>query len=454
MDKHIVWSPQPKQAEFLSRWEDEALYGGAAGGGKSDALLAEATRQVHLPHYRGIIFRKTFPECSELIDRSIDMYLPAYPDAKFNDNKHCWTFPSGAKIFFGSMQHRSDRTKYQGKRFDFIGFDELTHFTWDEYSYMFSRNRSGGNGSRCYIRATCNPGGVGHEWVKSRFISGKVPLQTYYDEMHLNGKILRRSRVFVPSTVYDNPILLENSPDYLSALAALPESEKKALLFGDWNSFSGQVFTEFRDDPSHYRDRRFTHVIDPFEIPRHWRRYRSFDFGYSRPFSVGWWALSPEGTVYRYRELYGSTGEPNVGLKWTPVRIAEKIREIEETYERGQHIIGIADPSIWDQSRGSDGSVLAQMEKRGVYWDKGDNTRQAGKMQLHYRLNMDEEGYPSLYVFRTCKDFIRTIPALSYDPYDVEDINSQLEDHIYDETRYFLMAVNIRPPHHIERKSR
>ncbi len=168
---NIIWKPQPRQAAFLARGEYEALYGGAAGGGKSDALIAEALRQVHIPHYRAIIFRKTFPECRQLIDRSLAVYAAAYPKAKYNASQHVWVFPSGAKIYFGSMQHDSDKIKYQGQQYDFIGFDELTHFTWDEYSYLFSRNRPSGKGTRVYIRATTNPGGIGHGWVKERFIT-------------------------------------------------------------------------------------------------------------------------------------------------------------------------------------------------------------------------------------------------------------------------------------------
>ena len=158
----VVWRPQPRQAEFMSRPEPEALYGGAAGGGKSDALVIEALRQVHIPHYRALILRKTYPQLSDLVDKSQVYYHRAFPQAQYNATAHVWNFPSGAKIYFGSMQYTKDRTNYQGKAFDFIGFDELTHFEWEEYSYMMSRNRPTGPGTRVYMRATTNPGGIGH----------------------------------------------------------------------------------------------------------------------------------------------------------------------------------------------------------------------------------------------------------------------------------------------------
>ena len=230
-------------------------------------------------------------------------------------------------------------------------------------------------------------------------------------------------------------------------MGSLPEAERKALLYGDWNSFSGQVFAEFRNNPEGYESRRWTHVIKPFEIPKHWRRYRSFDFGYSKPFAVQWWAVDTEGRVYLYRELYGCTKEPDTGVKWEPSRIARKIKDIENEFEKGNTIIGIADPAIWDASYGEESSPANMMERHGIYFDKGDNTRLSGKMQMHYRMAFDEEGYPMLYVFDTCKDTIRTIPALVYDETRVEDVDTRGEDHLYDTARYFLMSdpIEARP---------
>lgn len=449
---NIVWQPQPKQAAFMARPEYECLYGGAAGGGKSDALLAEALRQIHIPHYRAIIFRKTYPQLSELIDRSRAIYGPAFPRARYNQTEHCWTFPGGAKIYFGSMQHTKDRINYQGKRYDFIAFDELTHFTWDEYSYMFSRNRPSGPGTRVYMRASTNPGGIGHGWVKDRFITAAPPLtpvEDHYDVPDPSGKLikLRRRRIFVPSTVFDNQKLLDNDPSYLANLAMLPEAERNALLYGSWDSFDGQVFREWRNDPQHYDDQRWTHVIDPFPIPKHWRIYRGFDFGYAKPFAVGWFAVDEDGRIYHIKEYYGCNGTPNTGVKLNPVEIAAGIREMEaeDPVLKGKQIVGIADPSIFDESRGESVARMMQRSPNFIYWQGGDNTRLAGKMQFHYRLAFDSEGMPMFQVFNTCKHFIRTIPTLVYDESKVEDINTDQEDHIYDMCRYVMMEHPLSP---------
>lgn len=460
MSRRVLWSPQPRQRAFQSRTEYEALYGGAAGGGKSDALLAEALRQVHIPHYRGILLRKTFPQLTDLVDRSREIYGRAERRARYNATAHCWTFPSGAKIYFGSMQHERDRYQYQGKRYDFIGFDELTHFTWAEYSYLMSRNRPGGPGTEVYLRATTNPGGVGHGWVKDRFISPAPPMTPIEDEYEVRTpagvQVLRRSRIFVPATVFDNERLLENDPGYLANLAMLPEAEREALLYGNWDSFDGQVFREWRDDPAHYGDRRWTHVVEPFKVPQGWTRYRGFDFGYSRPFSVGWYAVDYDGRVYRIGEYYGTGGAPNVGARMDPVEIAREIRRIEQEDEnlRGCTIHGVADPAIFDESRGE--SIAAMMEKSPnfVYFTRGDNTRLAGKMQLHYRLAFDEGGSPMFQVFSSCRHFIRTLPSLVYDDKRVEDVDTEGEDHAYDECRYVLMERPIAPRKHHERRAR
>lgn len=447
---NVVWQPQPRQAAFMERPEWEALYGGAAGGGKSDALVIEALRQVHIPHYKALILRKTFPQLAELIDKSLNYYPRAFNGARYNSSSHTWTFPSGAKIVFGSMQYTKDRLKYQGQAYDFVAFDELTHFSWEEYSYLFSRCRPNGPGTRCYIRSTANPGGVGHGWVKERFITAGKPMVPVWEDIHWrdpSGKEYRekRSRIFVPSSVFDNPALLENDPDYITRLASMPEAERNALLYGDWDSFSGQVFTEWRNDSEHYQDRTNTHVIDPFKVPDEWAIWCGLDWGYSKPFSVGWYAVDHERRLYRIREFYGCTGQPNVGVKMEPGEVARQIKRIEaeDPNLRGRRINRVGDPAIW----GSDGteSIGALMERERVYFEKGDHARIDGKMQLHHRLAFDENGWPMLYVFSTCKHFIRTVPNLVYDEKDVEDIDTDGEDHIYDELRYVCMKNPIAP---------
>lgn len=479
-DLNVIWQPQPKQIRFMERPEYECLYGGAAGGGKSDALLIEALRQVHIPHYRGIIFRKTYPQLTELIDRSQALYSLAFPKARYNDGKHCWTFPSGAKIFFGSMQYTKDRTNYQGKRYDFIGFDELTHFSWEEYSYMFSRNRpskkpKSKEKTRCYIRASTNPGGIGHGWVKARFIDAAepgTPIVEMVDVRLPDGstKTIKRDRVFIPATVFDNQALLDDNPDYLGSLALLSEKERNALLYGDWETFQGQYFSEFRTTPDHEKCKaagitveeakqqgRWTHVIPVFDMSagaqRGWTIYRSYDFGSAKPWSVGYYAIDYDSNMYRFMEIYGCTGVPNEGNRWTPDQQFKYIAEIERTHPwlKGRQIHGVADPSIWDGSRGI--SIADTAMSHGIYFTPGVNERIPGLQQCRYRLQFDENGYSRFYVFESCKEFIRTIPLQMHHQTNVEDIDSDLEDHICDEWRYCCMQHVIKPMQRVEQKA-
>lgn len=448
----VIWTPQPRQLAFMERPEYEALYGGAAGGGKTDTAIIELLRQVHIPHYKAILLRKTFPQLSEVIDRSRTLYKQIFPKARYNGTEHCWHFPSGAQIYFGSMQHTQDRINYQGKAYDVVIFDELTHFTWDEYSYMFSRNRPTGPGTDVYIRATTNPGGVGHGWVKDRFITAAPPMTTIWEKRKIiddkgNAITVSRDRIFVPATVFDNQELLKNNPEYLASLSMMPEADRNALLYGSWDSFDGQVFREWKNDSAHYDDHRYTHVINPFKIPSHWKVYRLFDWGYTRPFAVLWMAVSPEKYKYIIREYYGCTGDPNKGLQMHHVDVAEHIREIEQTDPNliNRDIIGVADPAIFEKSRGTSIADDMAASPNYVVWTAGDHKRIPGKMQIHYHLAFDSNGYPMLQVFNTCRNLIRTLPSLTYDESDVEDVDSDLEDHIYDCLRYGLMAHPITP---------
>lgn len=420
------------QKAFMDADADEVLFGGAAGGGKSYGQLADAL--VYALKYKGsrqLILRRTFPE----LEHSMIMTsLGFYPKdvCKYSSTTRKWNFLNGSVIEFGYCATKTDVLRYQGAEYDVVRFDELTHFTEDQYTYLISRIR-GVNPYPKMVKSSTNPGGIGHTWVKNRFIDGFAPNKVHTDEA------TGAKRLFIPSFVGDNVFLMNADSDYIKRLEQLPENERKALLCGEWDIFDGQVFVEWKNSLLGRRTRRWSHVIEPFEIPREWRRYRAFDFGYSKPFAVAWFAVDEDGRAYNYRELYGCTGEPDVGIKWTAQKIADAIRETEEENNETQ-VVGIADPAIWNNTGSADGSIADMMEKRGVYFEKGNHDRLAGKMQVHYRLAFDDEGLPMLYFFENCKNMIRTLPQLCYDPTRPEDVNTSQEDHLYDALKYFLMS--------------
>ena len=428
-----IGRPNPKQAEFLRSRCKYTAFGGARGGGKSWAVRTKA--KLLALRYAGIrmlLIRRTYQELENNHIRFLRAELSGV--AEYRAAARQFLFHNGSVLDFGYCACDGDLDRYQGAEYDVIFIDEATQLQ-EMWLRQFAACLRGVNQFPKRIYYTCNPGGVGHSYIKRLFIDRRY---------HAGER--EEDYCFIPARVTDNTALLRAQPDYLRQLQALPKKLREAWLEGKWDIFEGQFFPEFTDDPTHYRDRRFTHVIEPFDIPREWRIYRSYDFGYAKPFSCAWWAVDHDGVIYRILELYGCTDTPNEGVRWEPGRIAREIVRIEKEDPnlRGRRIRGIADPSIFDESRGE--SIAAMMERAGVFFDRGDNHRLAGKMQLHHRLAFDGEGVPMLYVFNTCRGFIRTLPALTYSTVDVEDIDTSLEDHIYDECRYVLMEYPITPP--------
>ena len=428
----LAYVPTKKQEMYHASTADELLYGGAAGGGKSAATVVEAgLLALEHPGINCYLFRRTYPELEQSL--IIEAYKHFSGVGKYIGNKHDWIFPNGSKLLFRHCQHEKDRFLYQGAEIHALFIDELTHFTAQTVDYLQTRVRAE---KRLHFkprkRYTSNPGGIGHAWVKARFADLEpYKLHEYAIKSHELGKERILKRQYIPARVFDNPHIGE---DYIFELERKPPALRKALLDGSWDAFEGQVFFEWRDDPEHYDDRKNTHVIRPFPIPAGWKRYRSMDWGYSKPFSVLWWAVDPDDRVYLYREWYGASA-PNEGLKLPVQEVAEGITAREAMDGK---VIGYADPAIWGTETGE--SVAEMFAKAGVWFAKGDHDRMAGKMQLHNRLAFDENGIPMLYVFSNCREFIRTLPALVYSQTRVEDVDTDGEDHSYDAARYFLMT--------------
>lgn len=445
----MKWKPHPgAQAMFLSRVEYEVLFGGSAGPGKTDCLVAAMARDIMNPRYHGLILRRTFPQLQEIIDRCHRLYSLLGGYYRATDKR--WVFDSGAVIDLGHMQHEADKYNYQGKEYHRVAFDELTQFTETQYTYLMSRTRSTDPSIEPQIISTTNPGGIGHYWVKERFQPDVRANHPYVDPK------TGLSRIFVPATIEDNPTLYENDPAYLARLEALPEIERMRLRHGIWDAFEGQVFTELSAR---------VHGCEPFDIPPEWQRFCVFDWGYSKPFCVQWYALDYDDNLYLYREWYGCKKEEegsddgaDVGLKLQAWEVARGMLERES----GETIkMRIADPSIWHprpdsrraESRGI--TILEDMQREGVHFLKADNDRMHGKQQVHKRLKIEtdidmETGevlgeHPRFQAFTTCKGFWRTLPALAEDPRNPEDVDTSQEDHPYDCLRYMTMARPIRP---------
>lgn len=445
----IPYKPTKKQKIFHASTANEVLYGGAAGGGKTKALIMDALfRTLSAPGTTAVIFRRTY---NELEDTDIKEAMHSYPKeiAKYNSSRHEFRLVNGSQILFRHCEHEADKFNYSGIEIQFLYFDELTSFEQGIYDFLKTRLRAKKSlGVTPIVRSASNPGNIGHGWVKKIFVDAGEYLSMIRQEIY--SEALHRSRVtytqYIPALATENPHITE---DYIFELEQKPKALRDALLNGDWDSFEGQVFTEFTNDPAHYKDRLWTHVIEPFDIPIDWARYMSFDYGYTRPFSVGFWAVDPLGRVYRYKEWYGcKPRQPNTGLCMTCREIADGIvTRMQDEIRDNISVDCIADPAIFDKSRGD--SVADQMRptgtQRGVNFRKGDNTRLPGKMQLHERLRFDPAGRPGMYVFSTCTEWIRTVPNLPYSMTKPEDIDTEAEDHAYDDTRYFLMARPVAP---------
>ncbi len=433
MKEIVLPCPQPTQQQFLNAKTKYVGFGGARGGGKSWSIRVKSILlALEYPTIKICIIRKTY---KELKDNHIDELKTILNGAAhYNDTDKELRFPNGSIIKFQYCANDRDLAKIQGIEYDVIFIDEATQMTEHQLNVIAASCR-GVNRFPKRVYMTCNPGGPGHQYIKRIFIDRRY-----------EGKEKPENYTFVQSLLKDNKALDESQPEYREQLEVLAPKLRAAWLDGDWNIFEGQFFEEFIDDPNHYLDRTYTNVIEPFEVPAGWKIYRSFDWGYNKPFSCGWWAVDYDGVAYRILEYYGCKKDsPNEGLRLPPFEVFRTIHKIETEHRwlAGKKIIGVADPACWNAESGE--SIAETAGKCGVYFDKGDHARLSGWMQVHYRLSFDRNGYPMMYVFKNCREFIRTLPLLQYDEHKPEDLDTDGEDHIADETRYFCMCRPIKP---------
>jgi len=426
----VIFKPNKgPQTNFLAASEREVFYGGARGGGKSYAMLIDPLRYCHKENHRALLLRRTMPELRDLINHSQRLYSRAFPGAKWREQEKEWRFPSGAKIEFGYAENMTDALRYQGQSYTWIGIDELPQYhSPDIYNFLRSSLRSVDPSIPVYMRATGNPGNVGSQWVKEMFVDPIDPNVAFNVEITTPKGIKYITRRFIPAKLQDNPYLMQTD-DYYAMLSSLPEVQRKQFLDGNWDAFSNAAFPEFNRD---------IHVVEPFEVPKGWQRFRAADWGYSSPACVLWFAIDYDNNLWIYRELYTQ--------KITADVFARKVLILE----RDEYIrYGVLDASTWAKRGDVGPSIAESMIQTGCRWRPSDRTpksRISGKLEIHKRLKIsdDKKKEPGLRIFSTCRNLIRTFPLLPLDDHNPEDVNTHAEDHAYDALRYGCMS---RPMH-------
>ena len=414
---YVAFMPnQGPQTDFLAASEKDVLYGGAAGGGKSFAMLIDPLRYCHIKEHRALILRRSMPELRELIDKSRELYPKAFKGAKFREVEKLWNFPSGAKIEFGFLEKDADVYRYQGQAYSWIGFDEITHLPTEfGWNYLASRLRTTNPNLETYLRCTANPGGVGAQWVKKRYIEASEPNKTFKGKDGLTRK-------FIPALLQDNPYLAEDG-EYERMLQSLPAVQRRQLLEGNWDVAEGAAFAEFTPD---------VHVITPFELPAWWERVKGIDYGYAAESCCLWGAIDPDDkTIIIYRELYrkGLTGEA----------LADTITQMEENEVKS--IPGVLDTAAWARTGYTGPTIGETLVNRGHKLRRADKNRVAGKTQIHEHLRQREGiGRPRLQIFSNCVNLIKELQGIPLSASNPEDVDTKASDHAYDALRYMLMS--------------